>query len=132
MPTSITKQARLFAALSLDATGAPSVERVQAILETLETTRSPALLRSLYRAFHDALRREIIRGEVHIEHAGSLEPGTEKHIAALFTKRLGRPVTASTTETPALIAGMRIRVGDDIYDASLRNILDRLESETVR
>lgn len=132
MPTSIAKQARLLVTLSLDPQGVVSPARVQAILDTLEHTRSLALLRPLLKAFYAALRREIAHGKVLIEHAGPLEPGTEERIAALFSRHRGRPVSASATENPSLVAGMRIRIGDDVYDTSLRGILDRLESEVAR
>jgi F-type H+-transporting ATPase subunit delta len=118
--------ARRLAALSLDpSTGAPGVERVRAVLSELETTRPPAALRPLLKAYQVALAREVAKSELHIEHAGPLPPETAALLAAHFAKLSGRRVTSVTRENPDLAVGLRVRVGDDVYDSSARGILAR-------
>ncbi|MDR2862353.1 MAG: F0F1 ATP synthase subunit delta [Puniceicoccales bacterium] len=126
MPADIHAEVRRLVALSRDATGAVSDERVRAILDTLTATRKPAAVRPLLKVFHAAVRREIAKGEARIEHAGALPPTAPAHFAAHFSKRYGRPVRPVVSENAALIAGVRVRVGDDVFDASIRNALDRL------
>lgn len=125
MPSSCHSEARHLVSLSLD-NGVVSTERVQAILDTLVKTRKPACLRPLLKAFYVALRREIARGEAHIEYAGALSQDAPALIAAHFSQTYGRPIAPVPSENPALIAGVRVRVGDDVYDASVRNTLNRL------
>jgi F-type H+-transporting ATPase subunit delta len=126
MSTNIHAQVRRLVALSRDATGAVAAERVRAILDTLAATRKPAALRPLLVAYHAAVRREIAHGEARIEHAGALPPTAPTHFAAYFSKRYGRPIRPVVSENVALIAGVRVRVGDDVFDATVRNALDRL------
>lgn len=121
----IHKEARRLAALSLEA-GAVSPERVHAVLVALEKTRKPARLRPLLKAYYTALRREIARSQARIEHAGNLPAETIAQITAHFTQRYGRSLTPLPQENPALLLGVRVRVGDDVYDASAKGSLDRL------
>jgi F-type H+-transporting ATPase subunit delta len=43
-----------------------------------------------------------------------------------FSKLYNRPVSAVTKQDTSLIAGVRVRVGDDVYDASVAGRLQRL------
>jgi F-type H+-transporting ATPase subunit delta len=54
-----------------------------------------------------------------------------KAIEATYSKMYGRPVTAVTKQDTSLIAGVRVRVGDDVYDASVAGRLQRL-AENVK
>ena len=47
-------------------------------------------------------------------------------IAAAMTRRYGRPVTATARPNPALLAGLRVHVGDDIYESSIAGQLAAL------
>lgn len=47
-------------------------------------------------------------------------------IASNFSKVYDRSITATTTVDESLIAGVRIRIGDDVYDASVAGRLKRL------
>ena len=48
--------------------------------------------------------------------------------AALGADATGRTVTTSFAENPALIGGVRIKVGSDVYDGSVQGHLAALES----
>jgi F-type H+-transporting ATPase subunit delta len=45
-----------------------------------------------------------------------------------MTRKYGRTVTASARANPALLAGMRVHVGDDIYESSVEGQLAALAS----
>ena len=47
-------------------------------------------------------------------------------IEAQFSRLYNRPVNAVTQQDTSLIAGVRVRVGDDVYDASVAGRLQRL------
>jgi F-type H+-transporting ATPase subunit delta len=49
-------------------------------------------------------------------------------IQADLARLYGPDVRASFQENPALIAGMRIRIGSDVYDGSVRARLAALEA----
>ena len=48
-----------------------------------------------------------------------LSPKALAAIEANFSKLYDRPIKAVTQTEPSLIAGVRVRVGDDLYDASV-------------
>ena len=118
---SVRAEAKRLLALSLEG-GVVSSELVGAVLAALEKSRSAHQLRPLLRAYLTNVRRELARGEARIEHAGPLSSAEADAIAAHFSKSLGRTVRPVTRRNDALLAGFRVRVGDDVTDlsASLR------------
>lgn len=125
--TNLSAQARQLLALSRDnATGALSPQRVRALLSVLASTRKPIALRRLLKAFYAAVRVEIARNEIRIEHAGALAPESTARLGAHFSKLYKRALTPVPVANEALVAGMRVRVGDDVYEASARATLEAL------
>ncbi|MDR1497676.1 MAG: F0F1 ATP synthase subunit delta [Puniceicoccales bacterium] len=114
-------------ALSLDpANGFVSAERLRAILDTLAQRHRPAVLKPLLKAFQTALRREILRREIHIEHAGTLPALTMEQLTTFFEKKYSRRLAQVVSPNPALFAGLRVRIGDDLYEASASATLEKL------
>jgi F-type H+-transporting ATPase subunit delta len=114
---SVRAEAKRLLALSLEG-GVVSSERVGAVLAALAKGRSAHQLRPLLRAYLANVRRELARGEARIEHAGPLAAGAAEAIAAHFTQALGRPVRPVARRNDALLAGFRVRVGDDVTDVT--------------
>jgi F-type H+-transporting ATPase subunit delta len=107
--------------------GAVSDERVGGVLEYIRKEKiphKPAVLR----AYHRLVAAEVARSVAAVEHAGSLEAGSLESIAAAMTKKYGRKVSATATANPALLAGLRVRVGDDTYESSVAAQLEALAS----
>ena len=119
--------ARQLLKLSLDADGRPSPERVAAVLVCVEKTK-PARPLSLLQAYHRLLAAEVARGQALIEHAGPVSDALIEQIAAAMTKRHARPITPVPKPAPQLLAGLRIRVGDDLYDNSITGTLTQLSA----
>jgi F-type H+-transporting ATPase subunit delta len=69
---------------------------------------------------------ELAKGLALVEHAGAVNDAMLASIAAAMTRRYGRPVTASARANPALLAGIRVHVGDDIYESSVAGQLAAL------
>jgi len=118
---SVRAEAKRLLTLSLEG-GAVSSDRVGAVLAALAKSRPAHTLRPLLRAYLANVRRELTRGEARIEHAGPLAAADADAIAAHFSKALGRAVRPVARRNDALLAGFRVRVGDDVTDlsASLR------------
>jgi F-type H+-transporting ATPase subunit delta len=53
-------------------------------------------------------------------------PAALAAIAAAMTKKYRRPITATARAHPALLAGLRVRVGDDVYESSVSGQLAAL------
>ena len=118
---SVRAEAKRLLAMSLE-DGVVSADLVGAVLAALTKSRASHQLRPLLRAYLANVRRELARGEARIEHAGPLAAADADAIAAHFSKLLGRTVRPVARRNDALLAGFRVRVGDDVTDltASLR------------
>ena len=118
---SVRAEAKRLLAMSLEG-GVVSADLVGAVLAALTKSRASHQLRPLLRAYLANIRRELARGDARIEHAGPLATGEADAIAAHFSKLLGRTVRPVARRNDALLAGFRVRVGDDVTDltASLR------------
>jgi F-type H+-transporting ATPase subunit delta len=124
-PAAARSEAKRLLALSLhEGTVAP--DRVAAVLDALAKRHPSHRLRPILRAYLGAVRREVARGEARIEHAGPLSPEAAAAIADHFSKALGRPVKPVAARHDALLAGFRVRVGDDVTDLSAAGRLERL------
>lgn len=114
--------------LSRGENGQIDAARVKAVLAELPKAFPPAQLRPILEAFYAAIARELRFSEARIEYAGTLDAGTAKAIAAHFSVLYNRPIAPVATENTALLGGLRVQVGDDVYDASLAGTLARLRA----
>jgi F-type H+-transporting ATPase subunit delta len=80
------------------------------------------------RAYQRLVAVEVAKGEAVVEHAGAVDDAMLAAIAASMTRKYGRPVTATAKPNPALLAGLRVHVGDDIYESSIAGQLAALAS----
>jgi len=126
MSASVRAEARRLLALSFEG-GAVSSDRVAAVLAALTSSRPAHTLRPLLRAYLAAVRRELARSEAAIEHAGPLSSEQAAAVAAHFSRALGRPVRPVARRNDALLAGFRVRVGDDVTDLTAAARLRALE-----
>ena len=122
---SVKVEAKKLLALSLES-GIVSAERVEAVLNSLKKSRPAYSLRPLLRAYLVNVRKEISRGEALIEHAGPLSANDAASIATHFSKTLSRPITPVARRNDALLAGFRVRVGDDVIDLTAAHRLTNL------
>jgi len=77
--------------------------------------------------FRRLVRLEIVRRTATVESAALLPPDLQADIEAGLTRRYGPGLTTAFAHRPALIGGMRIQVGSDVYDGSVRGGLEALE-----
>src|SRR5882672_3931007 len=116
--------ARQFFKLSI-VDGKLSADRVAGVLEYIEKHR-PAHTVAVLKAYQRLIAAEVARGQAVVEHAGSVNEATLASIATAMTKKYSRPVTAVARKNDALLAGLRIRVGDDTYESSVAGQLAAL------
>ena len=75
------------------------------------------------------LRLEADKRSALIESATALDEAAGKQIVADLQKRYGRGLNTEFSVNPALLGGVRIRVGSDVWDSSVRNRLERLQQK---
>lgn len=117
-------------------------DRLVELLLGVAGDRFPAQFSNLVRVLADARRldvapqiasvfaeRRAARDNVaHVEvvSAFPLDAATELRIAGAMQQRLGKEIRITQTIDPALIGGARVKVGDVVYDASLKGGLSQL------
>jgi len=102
-------------------------EQVAGVLAYVEKTK-PADSLALLKAYQRLIAAEVARNQAVVEHAGSVSPETLQSVASSLSKTYQRPITATARPNPALLAGLRVRVGDDVYENSLASQLSQLGS----
>ena len=107
--------------------GQVSQDRVAGILSYIEKHRTNDAL-DVLRAYQRLIATEMAKGVAVVEHAGPIEPQTVQSIAASLSRKYNRPVRATTKENPSLLAGLRVRVGDDVYESSVAGQLHELST----
>ncbi|MEX1049466.1 MAG: F0F1 ATP synthase subunit delta [Akkermansiaceae bacterium] len=85
-----------------------------------------------YRAILAALQRltrlELERREVTVESAVELDTPSRQRVVAGLATQYGPDLIVQYQITPELLGGLRIRVGNDVFDGSVKGRLDRLAS----
>jgi F-type H+-transporting ATPase subunit delta len=77
--------------------------------------------------FRRLVRLDLARHTATIESATPLPADLQGAVEAGLTRRYGRGLATTFAHRPALIGGMRIQVGSDVYDGSVRAGLRELE-----
>jgi F-type H+-transporting ATPase subunit delta len=120
----VQQLARQFFKLSV-VDGALSTERVTGVLEYIEKHR-PANTVAVLKVYARLVAAEVARGQAVVEHAGSIGEATLAQIGAAMTRKYSRRVVPVAKPSPALLAGLRVRVGDDVYESSVASQLSQL------
>ena len=109
--------------------GQISADRVTGVLGYIEKTQ-PAHQLTVLKSYRRLVTTELAKSLAVIEHAGAVSNSILQAIAASMTKKYGRAITASERTNPSLLAGLRVRVGDDVYESSVAGQLSVLAAST--
>jgi F-type H+-transporting ATPase subunit delta len=75
------------------------------------------------------LRFEIEKRHAKVESANELNAETSSKIVAQLNQKYGADLTTEFIVDPTLLGGVRVRVGSDVWDGSVRNRLERLQQQ---
>ena len=104
-----------------------SEERVGAVLQVLEKN-PPRNYASVLKALLKLVERELADRTAEVEYAGSLSDAAIHSIQSKLSTAYGRSISIKSRENDALIAGVRVRIGCDVYESSIAGALRELES----
>lgn len=107
--------------LSLDS-GQISAERVAGVLAWVDKHR-PANASAVLRTYRHLVATDLARRRAVIEYAGEIAPTVFASIAAAMSRRYGRTIEPVPVARPELIAGLRVRVGDNVFE---NNVVSQL------
>ena len=113
----IQQLARQFFKLSI-VSGELAADRVAGVLQYIEKHRPPQML-AVVKAYQRLVAAQVAREQALVEHAGPMNDSVLTEIAASMTRKYGRRVNSVSRRNDSLLAGLRIRVGDDVYESSV-------------
>ena len=90
-----------------------------------------SLVRHVARVARRQWQKRSGRVPVQLETANRLEPALEQEILSAFTKVLAADPIVTSRVNPDLIAGFVVRVGDRVYDASVRTQLEQMRQDMI-
>ena len=123
----VSALAKQLTKLSLGADGAVDSERVAGVLAYLEK-HAPAKPVAVLKAYHRLISRELAQTNAVVEHAGDVSASVLGLIAGSLSQKYRRAVAATGSRNDALIACLRVRIGDDVYESTVSGQLDALAS----
>jgi len=102
--------------------------RISSIIDSV-TARKPRNYIDVLKNYRRLLRLEVEKRRARIETASEMDPATQSEVVINLKKRYGSDLTPEFAVNPDLLGGMRIRVGSDVWDGSVRNRLERLQQQ---
>ena len=102
--------------------------RISSLLKSL-IEKKPRHYIQVLEAYQRLIRLELEKRAATIESATELSPDAGQQMVANLKRRYGNDLTARFVVNPELLGGMRIRVGSDVWDSSVRNRLHRLQQQ---
>ena len=105
--------------------GALDPAKINSLIHSI-IEKKPRHYIALLENYQRLLRLEVEKRRATIESAAELVPEVGRQIVAGLQDKYGDDLTTEFVVNPALLGGVRVRVGSDVWDSSVRNRLERL------
>ena len=102
--------------------------KIASLVQSL-ITKKPRRYIAILQNYKRLLRLEIEKRHATVESASELSPQASAKLLAKLKKKYGSDLTADFIVDPTLLGGMRVRVGSDVWDGTVRNRLQRLQQQ---
>lgn len=102
--------------------------RISSLVKSLIEKKPRHYIRVL-EAYKRLLRLEVDKRTATIETATELDLESGTEIVTNLKRKYGSGLATKFVVNKELLGGMRIRVGSDVWDSSVRNRLDRLQQQ---
>ena len=119
-------EAKMLVGLSLSADGLVSAERVKAVCEYVAENPEYSDKLKLLKAYLKYITPLVNRRNAVIESSGEISKDSLDSLLARIEKAAGGRVEVHTKINKALLGGIRVKIGDDIYERSLSDELASL------
>jgi F-type H+-transporting ATPase subunit delta len=93
----------------------------------VDNQRTP-LLPQMLKSFQTVLQQRQGVAEASVVSAATLNDGQKSQLQQTLEKLVGKKIQAKYSQDRALLGGVQVRIGDTIYDGSLRNRLDQMRA----
>ena len=106
-------------------TGVLDEARVRQAVQAV-VSRKPRGYVGILHHFQRLVKLDVDRRTARVESAVALNPAQQTAIQQNLTRRYGTGLNISFAQNTALIGGLRIKVGSDVYDGSIQARLNAL------
>ena len=101
---------------------------IRNFLFVLADNRRTQLIPEVIASFHQVIRQRQGIAEAEVSSAVELSAAQKKEMAATLARLTGKKIETKYTLDPALLGGAVVRIGDTIYDGSLRSRLNEMRA----
>jgi F-type H+-transporting ATPase subunit delta len=102
--------------------------KIESLVNSL-IAKKPRNYMGVLENFKRLLRLEVEKRRARIESATELNEETMAQIIANLKRKYGQDLMTESVVNPEVLGGMRIRVGSDVWDGTVRNRLERLQQQ---
>ena len=102
--------------------------KIASLVQSL-IAKKPRRFLDILQNYKRLLRLEIEKRRATIESASELSSQNSSTVLAKLKQKYGDDLTAEFRIDPTLLGGMRIRVGSDVWDGTVRNRLQQLQQQ---
>ncbi|PYJ26767.1 MAG: H(+)-transporting ATPase [Verrucomicrobia bacterium] len=102
--------------------------RIASLVDSLIARRRRNYV-DILKNYRRLLRLELDKRRARIETASDVESTISSELVANLKRKYGGDLTTEFVVNPQLLGGLRIRVGNDVWDGTVRNRLERLQQE---
>jgi F-type H+-transporting ATPase subunit delta len=103
-------------------------EKIRSLVDSVIKGR-PRNYLDILENYKRLLRLELDKKRAAIESAAPLAPEEGARVLENLKRKYGPDLTADFSIKPELLGGMRIRVGSDVWDGTVRQRLERLQQQ---
>ena len=102
--------------------------RIASLVDSL-IAKKPRNYIDALKNYRRLLRLELEKRRARIETASDVDREATLEVVENLKKRYGDDLTTEFVVNPQLLGGMRIRVGSDVWDGTVRNRLEQLQQQ---
>jgi F-type H+-transporting ATPase subunit delta len=102
--------------------------RIASLVDSLIARRRRNYV-DILKNYRRLLRLELDQRRARIETASDVESTISSELVANLKRKYGGDLTTEFVVNPQLLGGLRIRVGNDVWDGTVRGRLERLQQQ---
>ena len=102
--------------------------KISSLVQSL-VAKKPRHYLDILENYKRLIRLEAEKRHARIESAAELTSETRSRILKNLKKKYNKDLTTEFVVDPQLLGGMRVRIGSDVWDGTVRNRLERLKQQ---
>ncbi len=102
--------------------------KISSLVQSL-ATKKPRHYLAILENYKRLIRLEVEKRHARIESAAELASEVKSRVLTNLQKKYSKDLTTEFVVNPQLLGGMRVRIGSDVWDGTVRSRLERLKQQ---